>query len=68
MSDISGNGKVAMASETGTAREGSSVLKDLIMDGLDVQISPLLQDGTEGAANARAVAYRDRILEAAGRS
>ena len=66
MSDISGNGKSAMAVETGTAQGVNSVLTDLVMEGLDVQISPSPQDGTEGAANARAMGYRDRILEATG--
>ena len=68
MSDITGNGKAVVATENGTVREGNSILTDLVMEGLDVQISPSLQDGTEGAANARAMAYWDRILEAAGRS
>ncbi len=68
MSDITGNGNVIMAAETGTALEGNSVLTDLVMEGLDVQLSPSLQDGTEGTANARAMAYRDRILGAADRS
>ena len=68
MSDITGNGVVAMAAETGTAQRGDTVFTDLVMEGLDVQISPSLQDGTEGTANARAIAYRDSILETAGRS
>lgn len=68
MSDISGNGKAAMAVETGTAQGVNSVLTDLVMEGLDVQLSPSLQDGDKGTANSRAMAYRDRILEAAGRS
>ena len=68
MSDITGKGNVVMAAETGTALEGNSVLTDLVVEGMDVQLSPLLQDGAEGKANARAMAYRDRILEAAGRS
>jgi hypothetical protein len=38
------------------------------MEGLEIQFSPTFQDGFEGKANARAMAYRDRILEAAGRS
>ena len=67
MSDITGNGNVIMAAETGTAPEGNYVLTDLVMEGLDVQLSPMLQDGGEVTANARAMAYRDRILEAAGR-
>ena len=67
MSDITGNGNVAMAAETGTVRERDSVLTDLVVEGMDVQLSPLLQDGVESTANARAIAYRDRILEAAGR-
>ena len=57
-----------MVAETGTVQEGNSVLTDLVVEGLDVQLSPSLQDGTEGTANARAMAYRDRILEAADRS
>lgn len=68
MSDITGNGNVIMAAETGTAPEGNSVLTDLVMEGLEIQLSPPFQDGPEGKANARAMAYRDRILEAAGRS
>ena len=68
MSDITGNGNVIMAAETGTAPEGNSVLTDLVMEGLEIQLSPAFQDGVEGKANARAMAYRDRILEAAGRS
>ena len=67
MSDITGNGKAVVATENGTVREGNSILTDLVMEGLDVQISPSLQDGDESTANARAIAYRDRILEAAGR-
>ena len=57
-----------MAAETGTDRGENSVLTDLVVEGMDVQLSPLLQDGVESTANARAIAYRDRILEAAGRS
>ena len=68
MSDITGNGNVIMAAETETAPEGNSVLTDLVVEGMDVQLSPTLQDGVEVTANARAMAYRDRILEAAGRS
>ena len=68
MSDITGNGNVIMAAETGTAPEGNYVLTDLVMEGLEIQFSPTFQDGFEGKANARAMAYRDRILEAAGRS
>lgn len=67
MSDITRKGNVVMAAETGTALEGNSVLTDLVVEGMDVQLSPLLQDGDESTANARAIAYRDRILEAAGR-
>ena len=67
MSDITGNGNMVMEAETGTALEGNSVLTDLVVEGMDVQLSPLLQDGVESTANARAIAYRDRILEAAGR-
>lgn len=67
MSDITGKGNVVMAAETGRALEGNSVLTDLVVEGMDVQLSPLLQDGVESTANARAIAYRDRILEAAGR-
>ena len=57
-----------MVAETGTDRGENSVLTDLVVEGMDVQLSPLLQDGAEGKANARAMAYRDRIIEAAGRS
>jgi hypothetical protein len=38
------------------------------MEGLEIQLSPAFQDGAEDKSNARAMAYRDRILEAAGRS
>ena len=68
MSDITGNGNVVMAAEIGTAQEGDSVLTDLVMEGLDIQLSPSIIGETEGTANARAKAYRDRILEAAGRT
>ena len=68
MSDITGNGVVAMAAETGTAQRGDTVFTDLVVEGLEIQLSPPFQDGAEGKANARAMAYRDRILEAAGRS
>ena len=68
MSDIKGNGGVAMAAETGTAQRGDTVFTDLVVEGLDVQLSASLQDGVESTANARAMAYRDRIIEAAGRS
>ena len=68
MSDITGNGNVGMAAETGTALEKNSVLTDLVMEGLDIQLSPSIIGETEGTANARAKAYRDRILEAAGRT
>ena len=68
MSDITGNGNMVMAAETGTAPEGNSVLTDLVMEGLEIQLSPAFQDGAEGKSNGRAMAYRDRILEAAGRS
>ena len=68
MSDITGNGNVAMAAETGTAQEGNFALTDLVMEGLDIQLSPSIIGETEGTANARAKAYRDRILEAAGRT
>ena len=67
MRDISGNGKAAIAAETGTIREGNSALTDLVMDGLNVQLSPLSQDGAKGTADVRTMAYRDRILEAVGR-
>ena len=67
MSNITGNGDVVMVAETGTDRGENSVLTDLVVKGMDVQLSPLLQDGVESTANARAIAYRDRILEAAGR-
>ena len=68
MSNITGNGDVVMVAETGTDRGENSVLTDLVMAGLDIQLSPSLQDGPKETANARAKAYRDRILEAAGRS
>ena len=68
MSNITGNGDMVMVAETGTVRERDSVLTDLVVEGMDVQLSPTLQDGVEVTANARAMAYRDRILEAAGRS
>ena len=68
MSDITGNGNVIMAAETGAAPEGNYVLTDLVMEGLDIQLSPSIIGETEGTANARAKAYRDRILEAAGRT
>ena len=67
MSDITGNGNMVMEAETGTALEGNSVLTDLVVEDMEIQLSPLLQDGDESTANARAIAYRDRILEAAGR-
>ena len=38
------------------------------MEGLDIQLSPAIRGETEGTANARAKAYRDRILEAVGRT
>ena len=68
MSDITGNGNMVMAAETGTVQEGNSVLTDLVMEGLDIQLSPLIRGGGENISNARAMAYRDRILEATGRS
>ena len=68
MSDIAGKENAVMTAETGTAREGNSILTDLVMEGMDVQLSPSLQDGSKNTANDRAMAYRDRILEAAGRS
>ena len=68
MSDITGNGNVGMAAETGTAQEGNSALTDLVMEGLDIQLSPSIRGESEGTANARAMAYRDRILEAAGKT
>ncbi len=68
MSDITRNGNVAMAAEIGTAQEGNYVLTDLVMEGLDIQLSPSIRGESEGTANARAKAYRDRILEAAGRT
>ena len=68
MSDITVNEDVMMVTETRTVREGNSVLTDLEVEGMEIQLSHLLQDGVEGTANARAIAYRDRILEAAGRS
>ena len=68
MSDITGNGNVVMAAEIGTAQEGDSVLTDLVMEGMDIQLSPSIRGEGEGTANARAMAYRNRILEAAGRT
>ena len=68
MSDITGNEDAMMVTETGTVREGNSVLTDLVVEGMEIQLSPLLQDGVESTANARAIAYRDRILEVVGRS
>ena len=67
MSNIMGNGDAALAAETGTVQREDPVFTDLIMEDLEIQISPSLQDGGEGKANARAIAYWDRILEAAGR-
>ena len=68
MSDIAGNENVAMAAETGAVQGENSALTDLVMEGLDIQLSPSIIGETEGTANARAKAYRDRILEAAGRT
>ena len=68
MSDITGNGNMVMAAETGTAQEGNSAITDLVMEGLDLQLSPSIRGESEGTANARAMAYRDRILEVAGRA
>lgn len=68
MSDITGNGNMEMEAETGTAQEGDSALTDLVMEGLDIQLSPSIRGESGGTANARAMAYRDRILEVAGRS
>ena len=68
MSDITGNGDAVMVAETGTVQEENSVLTDLVMEGLVIQLSPSLQHGAESTTNARAIAYRDRILETAGRS
>ena len=68
MIDITGNEDAVMVTETGTVQEGNSVLTDLIVEGMEIQLSPLLQDGGESTANARAMVYRDRILEATGRS
>ena len=56
MSDITGNGNVIMAAETGTAQEGDSALTDLVMEGLDIQLSPSIRGESEGTANARAMA------------
>ena len=67
MSDITGNGNMVMEAETGTALEGNSVLTDLVVEDMEIQLSPSLQHGAEGTTNARPIAYRDRILEAAGR-
>ena len=68
MSDITGKGNVVMAAETGATLEGNSVLTDLVVEDMEIQLSPSLQNGVESTANARAIAYRDRILETAGRS
>lgn len=68
MSEIAGNKNVTMAAETGTVRGGNSTPTDLVMGGLDIQLSPSLKDGPKETPNARAKAYRDRILEAVGRS
>lgn len=68
MSDITGKGNVVMAAETGATLEGNSVLTDLVVEDMEIQLSPSLQKGVESTANARAIAYRDRILETAGRS
>ena len=68
MSDIAGKEVVAMAAETGTAQRGDTVFTDLVVEGLDVQLSPSLQNGGESKANAQAIVYRDRILETTGRS
>ena len=68
MSDLPGKGNVVMAAETGATLEGNSVLTDLVVEDMEIQLSPSLQNGVESTANARAMAYRDRILETAGRS
>ena len=68
MNDIARNGNAVMAAETGKVRGRNPVRTDLVMKGMDIQLSPSLQDGPKETANARAKAYRDRILEAAGRS
>ena len=68
MSDITGKGNVVMAAETGATLEGNSVLTDLVVEDMEIQLSPSLQNGVESTANARAMAYRERILETAGRS
>ncbi len=68
MNGITGNAKAVMATGTGTVQQGNSVFTDLVMEGLDVQFSPSLQDRAEDTDNARVMAYRDRILEAAGGS
>ena len=68
MNGITGNEKAVMATGTGTVQEENSVFTDLIMEGLDVQFSPSQHDQAEGTDNARVMAYRDRVLEAAGRS
>ena len=67
MSDITGKGNVVMAAETGATLEGNSVLTDLVVEDMEIQLSPSLQNGVESTANARAIAYRNRILEATGR-
>ena len=68
MSDIARNENAVMAAETGTIRGGNSTPTDLVMGGLDIQLSPSLQDGPKDTANDRVMTYRDRILKAAGRS
>ncbi len=68
MSDITGNRGSVMVAETGTVQEGDPAFTDLVMEGLQIQFSSSLQDGLEGTTNTRAMAYRDRILNAAGRS
>ena len=67
MSDITGNGNVVMAAEIGTAQEGDSVLTDLVMEGMDIQLSPSIRGESEGITNARGMADRDLILEVASR-
>lgn len=68
MSDITGNGNVVMAAEIGTAQEGDSVLADLVMEGMDIQLYPSIRGEGEGTSNVRAMAYRDRVLEAVGKT
>ena len=38
MSDITGNGNMVMAAETGTAMEGNFVLTDLVVEDMEIQL------------------------------